>query len=59
MDDNWGPQLLYGIGALVLVISSLSVHKMEKGQVAKSILAWIIIFAVVFAAFSLLSGAGE
>ena len=40
--------LLWGIGALVLVISALSVRRVSIGFVLKSLLAWALIALVLF-----------
>lgn len=50
MED--GPSLIWGVVCLLLLISSLAARKLPLGQVAKMALAWIAIFAVLFAIFS-------
>ncbi|VXC96443.1 retropepsin-like aspartic protease family protein [Sphingomonas sp. AX6] len=43
--------LLWGIGALVLVISALAVRRVSIGFVVKSLLAWALIALVLFLIF--------
>ena len=51
--DVWQtPEFVYGIGALVLVLSALTIRKMGLWQIVKGIMAWVLIFAVIFVAFS-------
>lgn len=52
MESLQHPAFGYGIGALVLAISALAMHKMGLWQLVKGIVAWVAIFAVVFVAFS-------
>ncbi|MEQ9663445.1 MAG: TIGR02281 family clan AA aspartic protease [Parasphingopyxis sp.] len=46
MSGNEGVGLIWGIGALVLVVSALGARRMPWGQTIKMALAWIVIFAV-------------
>ncbi len=46
MDD--GGSLIYGIGALLLLVSALAARRLPLGALAKMILAWVAIFAVLF-----------
>jgi aspartyl protease family protein len=53
---NQGDQalsLLYLLGCLVLVGSSLAVRRLPLGQSMKMAAAWVLIFAAAFAAFTL------
>lgn len=50
MED--GPSLIWGVVCLLLLISSLGARRLPLGQVAKMLLAWIAIFAALFAIFS-------
>ena len=50
--DFLAPELLYGIGALVLVLSSLSLRRIGFGRFVKMLLTWALIFGVIFVAFS-------
>lgn len=40
--------ILWGIGALVLVLSALSLRKLSPGMVVKSLLTWAVIALVLF-----------
>lgn len=40
--------ILWGIGALVLVLSALSIRKLSAGMVVKSLLTWAVIALVLF-----------
>lgn len=40
--------LLWGIGALVLVISALSIRRANFGSLVRALLAWVLIFGVIF-----------
>lgn len=46
------PEFVYGIGALVLVLSALSLRSMGIGRIVKAVLAWVLIFAGIFVVFS-------
>lgn len=46
------PELMYGIGALVLVLSALSLRRIGFGRFITMLLAWALIFALIFVAFS-------
>lgn len=50
MED--GPSLIWGVVCVVLLISSLAARRLPLGYVAKAGLAWIAIFAALFAIFS-------
>jgi aspartyl protease family protein len=50
MDD--GGSLIYGIGALLLMVSSLAARRLPIGSLAKMTLAWLAIFAALFIAIS-------
>jgi aspartyl protease family protein len=52
MEQIWSPEFAYGIGALVLVLSALSIRNMGIGRIIKALLAWVMIFALIFVAFS-------
>lgn len=47
-----GPSLIWGVVMVVLLISSLAARRLPLGQVAKMSLAWVAIFAALFAIFS-------
>ncbi len=49
-DDS--ASFLWGIGALVLVLSALSARRLSFGQIVRSALGWIVIFAVATMAFA-------
>ncbi|WP_294294788.1 TIGR02281 family clan AA aspartic protease [uncultured Sphingomonas sp.] len=51
MSDN-SASFLWGIGALVLVLSALSARRLSFGQIVRSALGWIVIFAVATLAFA-------
>jgi aspartyl protease family protein len=50
MED--GPSLIWGVVCALLLISSLAARRLPLGQVAKMALAWVAIFAALFAIFS-------
>jgi aspartyl protease family protein len=50
MED--GPSLIWGVVCVLLLISSLAARRMPMGQVGKMALAWVAIFAAMFAIFS-------
>jgi aspartyl protease family protein len=50
MED--GPSLIWGVVCVLLLISSLAARRLPMGQVGKMLLAWIAIFAALFAIFS-------
>jgi aspartyl protease family protein len=50
MED--GPSLIWGIVCILLLVSSLAARRLPLGYVAKAGLAWIAIFASLFAIFS-------
>ena len=52
MNELDGPYAVYMVLAIVLVASALVVRKVPMGQAAKMALAWIAIFAVMFAVFT-------
>lgn len=47
-----GPSLIWGIVMVVLLVSSLAARRLPLSQVAKMSLAWVAIFAALFAIFS-------
>lgn len=49
-DDN--VQLLWGVGALVLVLSALSVRRVSVGTLIRGVLGWVAIAAVLFVLFA-------
>jgi aspartyl protease family protein len=50
MED--GPSLIWGVVCILLLVSSIAVRRLPLGYVAKAGLAWIAIFAALFAIFS-------
>lgn len=50
MED--GPSLIWGVVCILLLLSSLAARRLPLGYVAKATLAWIAIFAALFAIFS-------
>jgi aspartyl protease family protein len=50
MED--GPSLIWGVICMLLLVSSLAARRLSLGEVAKAALAWIAIFAALFAIFS-------
>lgn len=50
MED--GPSLIWGVVCIILLISSLAARRLSLGYVAKAGLAWVAIFAALFAVFS-------
>lgn len=50
MED--GPSLIWGVVCILLLVSSLAARRLPLGYVAKAGLAWIAIFATLFAIFS-------
>lgn len=49
-DDS--ASFLWGIGALVLVLSALSARRLSFGQILRSVLSWVAIFALATLAFA-------
>ncbi|NJM49970.1 MAG: TIGR02281 family clan AA aspartic protease [Sphingomonadales bacterium] len=47
-----GGQIVYAIGALVLVIAALAARRISLGETVRMLLAWIAIFALLFVLFS-------
>ena len=47
-----GPSLIWGVVCILLLISSLAARRLPLGYLAKAGLAWIAIFAALFAVFS-------
>lgn len=47
-----GPSLIWGVVCVILLIASLAARRMPFGEMAKMGLAWIAIFAALFAVFS-------
>jgi aspartyl protease family protein len=50
MED--GPSLIWGVVCILLLVSSLAARRLPLGYVAKAGLAWVAIFASLFAIFS-------
>ncbi len=50
MED--GPSLIWGVVCIFLLVSSLAARRLPLGYVAKAGLAWVAIFAALFAIFS-------
>ena len=50
MED--GPSLIWGVVCILLLVSSLAARRLPLGYVAKAGLAWVAIFAALFAIFS-------
>lgn len=50
MED--GPSLIWGVVCILLLISSLAARRLPLGYIAKAGLAWVAIFAALFAIFS-------
>jgi aspartyl protease family protein len=50
MED--GPSLIWGVVCLLLLASSLAARRLPLSYIAKAALAWIAIFAALFAIFS-------
>jgi aspartyl protease family protein len=51
MNADEGISLVWGIGALVLVVSSLAARQLPIGKTVKMVLAWIAIFGGMFVLF--------
>jgi aspartyl protease family protein len=51
MNADEGISLVWGIGALVLVVSSLAARQLPIGKTIKMVLAWITIFGGIFVLF--------
>ncbi len=50
MED--GPSLIWGVVCILLLVSSLAARRLPLSYIAKATLAWIAIFAALFAIFS-------
>jgi len=50
MED--GPSLIWGVVCILLLASSLAARRLPLGYIAKAGLAWVAIFAALFAIFS-------
>lgn len=50
MED--GPSIIWGVICILLLVSSLAARRLSLGDVTKAALAWIAIFAALFAIFS-------
>lgn len=50
MED--GPSLIWGVVMVLLLVSSLAARRLPLGQTVKMALAWVAIFAALFAIFS-------
>jgi aspartyl protease family protein len=50
MED--GPSLIWGVVCILLLVSSLAARGLPLGYLAKAALAWVAIFAALFAIFS-------
>jgi aspartyl protease family protein len=48
MNMDQGGSLLYGVAALLLVVSSLAARRLPLGILAKMVLAWVAVFGVLF-----------
>lgn len=51
--DSQALDFVYLVGCLILVASAFSVRRLPLGQALKMFLAWVLIFAAAFAAFTL------
>ena len=51
--DNQALSFVYLILVLMMVLSSLLVRRLPLGQTLKMIIAWVLIFAAIFAVFAL------
>jgi aspartyl protease family protein len=49
---EYGPSLIWGVMCILLLVSSLAARRLPLGYIAKAGLAWIAIFATLFAIFS-------
>lgn len=49
---EYGPSLIWGVMCILLLVSSLAARRLPLGYIAKAGLAWIAIFAALFAIFS-------
>jgi aspartyl protease family protein len=47
-----GPSLIWGVICILLLVGSLAARRLPFGYVAKAALAWVAIFAALFAIFS-------
>lgn len=47
-----GPSLIWGVICILLLVSSLAARRLPLGYISKAALAWIAIFAALFAIFS-------
>lgn len=52
MTGDQGVELVWAIGALVLVLSALTARRLSIGMVIRSVLGWLAIAAVLFILFS-------
>lgn len=52
MNAEDGPSLIWGIVCVLLLISSLAARRLPLQQTLKMLLAWVAIFAAIFAVFS-------
>jgi len=49
--EDW-PSLIWGVVCILLLVSSLAARRLPLGYIAKAGLAWVAIFAALFAIFS-------
>lgn len=52
MSGDTGVELVWGVGALVLVLSALSVRRLSAGVLIRNVLGWLAIAGVLFVLFS-------
>lgn len=52
MTEDQNINLVFAIGALILVISALFSHRIGFGQIVRTVLAWVAIFAIFIVIFS-------
>lgn len=52
MNAENGPNIIWGVVMAVALISSLAARRLPLGQVAKMVLAWVAIFALLFIVIS-------
>lgn len=52
MTGDDGVQMLWAVGALVLVLSALTARRLSFGTIVRSVLGWIVIAAMLFLIFS-------
>ncbi|WP_326524230.1 retropepsin-like aspartic protease family protein [Sphingomonas sp.] len=52
MNSDDSVSLLWGLGALVLVVSAITARRLSFGAIARSVLAWLVIFGAAWAVFA-------